>query len=147
MNPNSNRVQGEPIPPADVLGHRKARTCSLSALPETVLSGEKAPETRPSSNFSEGEPCIAKSSSCGDCEGHVLVEETACPSPFRCGECSDVLHELSNVMTGVLTNAQLLGWKLPPYSHLKRAVRELERGAQRSAALMKRLRERCPEQP
>jgi hypothetical protein len=141
MNPHSSRVQGEPILPADVLGHHKARTSALSALPETVLSGDNTPETI------EGEPCIAESSSCGDCEGHVPVEETACPSPFRCGECSDVLHELSNVMTGVLTNAQLLGWKLPPYSHLKRSVRELERGAQRSAELMKRLRERCPDRP
>jgi hypothetical protein len=147
MNPNRNRVQGEPSLPADVLGHRKARTSALSALPETVLSGDNARETRPSSISSEGEPCIAKSSSCGDCEGPVLVEETACPSPFYCGGCSDVLHELSNVMTGVLTNAQVLSWKLPPYSHLKRAVRELERGAQRSAALMKRLRERCPDRP
>ncbi len=146
MNPNSNRVQGEPILRADVLGHRKAGTSALAALPETVLSGHNAPETRPS-NSPESEPCIAKFSSCGDCEGHVLVEETACPSPFCRGECSDVLHELSNVMTGVLTNVQVLSWKLPPYSHLKRAVRELERGAQRSAALMKRLRERCPERP
>jgi hypothetical protein len=57
-----------------------------------------------------------------------------------------MLHELSNVITGVLTNAQLLGWKLPPYSHLKRSVRELERGAQRSGELLRRLKERCTAQ-
>jgi hypothetical protein len=40
-------------------------------------------------------------------------------------------------MTSVLTNAQMLGWKLPPYSHLKRPVRQVERSAQRGAELLK----------
>ena len=42
-------------------------------------------------------------------------------------------------MTAVLINAQVLEWKLPPYSRVKRAVREIERHAQRSAALLQRL--------
>lgn len=83
------------------------------------------------------------SSSCGDSEGHA--GEKACPSYFACSGCVEVLHELSNVMTGVLTNAQVLGWKLPPYSHLKRSVREVERNAQRGGELLKRLVNRCAE--
>jgi len=83
------------------------------------------------------------SSSCGDGEGHATKK--ACPSCFGCSDCAEVLHELSNVMTGVLTNAQVLGWKLPPYSHLKRPVREMERNAQRGGELLKRLVNRCAE--
>jgi hypothetical protein len=82
------------------------------------------------------------SSSCGDGEGHA---KKACPSYFGCSDCEEVLHQLSNVMTGVLTNAQMLGWKLPPYSHLKRPVREMERNAQRCGELLKRLVNRCAE--
>jgi hypothetical protein len=75
------------------------------------------------------------SSSGGDSEGHV--PQRACPSSLSCGDCGETLHELSNVMTSVLTNAQMLGWKLPPYSHLKRPVRQVERSAQRGAELLK----------
>ena len=83
------------------------------------------------------------SSSCGECEGHV--DETACPSQLLALGCTDLLHELSNLLTAVLVNAQVLGWKLPPYSHLKRPVREVERSAQRAGELLKRLRQRCPQ--
>jgi len=55
------------------------------------------------------------------------------------GDCADLLHELANTTTVVLMNAQVLGWKLPPYSRLKRSVREIERNAQRAAELLKRL--------
>ena len=82
-------------------------------------------------------PCVVVSSSCGDHEGRV--PEKACPSSLSCSNCAAVLHELSNVMTGVLTKAQVLGWKLPAYSHLKRPVREMERGAQRGGELLRRL--------
>lgn len=145
MNPNSNRVRVKTVFPPEVLGERSAKAASLPALAEPVMPEAGAAETKPGLNLGEGEAFREKFSSCGDCEGHV--EEQACPSPFRCGECSDVLHELSNVLTGVLTHVQVLGWKLPPYSHLKRSVRELERGAQRSGELLKRLRERCPDVP
>jgi hypothetical protein len=147
MNPHSNRVQQKPVFPVEALGDRKAKTPSLPALPEAVISDADASVTKPSSISGAADSSGERSSSCGDSEGHVQVVDQACPSPFRCGECSDVLHELANVMTGVVTNSQLLGWKLPPYSHLKRSVRELERGAQRSSELLKRLRERCPERP
>lgn len=84
---------------------------------------------------------VLMSSSCGEHEGHA--EEKACPSSSSCGECAEALHELANLMTGVLVNAQVLGWKLPPYSHLKRPVREVERNAQRGGELLKRLMLRC----
>jgi len=84
--------------------------------------------------------CEAVASSCGDSEGHV--SEIACPSPIQVTGCPELLHELSNLMTSVLLNAQLLEWKLPPYSHLKRPVREVARNAQRATELMKRLQRR-----
>lgn len=55
------------------------------------------------------------------------------------GDCADLVHELANTTTAVLMNAQVLGSKLPPYSHLKRPLREIERNAQRGGELMKRL--------
>ena len=55
-----------------------------------------------------------------------------------CG-CADTLHELANSMTAVLINAQVLEWKLPPYSRLKRPVREIALHARRSEGLLKRL--------
>ncbi len=60
---------------------------------------------------------------------------------FTCPDsgCADTMHELANSMTAVLINAQVLEWKLPPYSRLKRPVREIERHAQRSGELLKRL--------
>jgi hypothetical protein len=54
-------------------------------------------------------------------------------------DCADLLHELANTTTAVLMNAQVLGWKLPPYSRLKRPLREIERNAQRGGELMRRL--------
>ncbi len=53
--------------------------------------------------------------------------------------CADTLHELANTITAVLMNAQVMEWRLPPYSRLKRPVREIERQAQRSSALLQRL--------
>ncbi len=82
-------------------------------------------------------------SSCGDSEGHV--SDTACPSPQVAEDSSQLLHELCNLMSGVLLNAQMLEWKLPPYSHLKRPIREVARNAQRAAELMKRLQRRWKE--
>ncbi len=57
-----------------------------------------------------------------------------CP-PRGCG-CTDSMHELANSINAVLINSQVLEWKLPPYSRLKRLAREIERHAQRSAALL-----------
>ncbi len=87
------------------------------------------------------EICDAMPSSRGDSEGHV--SDKACPSQRSSNDCTDIVHQLSNLMTAVLMNAQLLEWKLPPYSHLKRPVHELTRNAQRSSQLLKRLVQRC----
>ncbi|MGD0930828.1 MAG: hypothetical protein ABR902_09265 [Candidatus Korobacteraceae bacterium] len=82
----------------------------------------------------------AVGSSCGDCKGRA--PEIARPLRLQCSDCEVLLHELSNVVTGVLMNAQVLEWKLPPYSHMKRSIREVERNAQRGGELLKRLMRR-----
>ena len=63
------------------------------------------------------------------------------PRPSRAfsGDCADLVHELANTSTAVLMNVQVLEWKLPPYSRLKRPLREIERNAQRGRELVKRL--------
>ncbi len=79
-------------------------------------------------------------SSCGAGQGRGL--EALRPWRLQCRDCEELLHELSNLITGVLTSAKLLAWKLPPYSHLKRSVRELERNALRGSELLNRLTRR-----
>lgn len=54
-------------------------------------------------------------------------------------DCADLVHEMANTTAAVLMNVQVVGWKLPPYSRLKRPLREIERNAQRGGELMKRL--------
>jgi len=82
----------------------------------------------------------AIASSCGDDKGRVPA--TARPLRLQCADCEELLHELANVITGVLMQSQMVAWKLPPYSHLKRSVREIERNAQRGSELMKRIMRR-----
>jgi len=81
--------------------------------------------------------CEAMASSCGDSKGRA--PEMARPLRLQCRDCEDLLHQLSNVITPILMHAQMLEWKLPPYSHLKRSVRELERNARRASELLKAL--------
>ena len=57
-------------------------------------------------------------------------------------ECAELLHGLNNVLVGMLLNAQVLEWKLPSYSRLKRNLHEIERNAQRGGELVKRLLKR-----
>jgi hypothetical protein len=59
------------------------------------------------------------------------------------GNDTATLHELANSITAVLVHAQVLEWRLPPYSRLKRPVREIERHARRSGALLRRLLGQC----
>jgi hypothetical protein len=89
----------------------------------------------------EGMVLSTTSFSCGDGEG--CVGDTAPPSPLSEWSCTQTLHELSNLMTALVLNAQALECKLPPYSHLKRPVREMSRCAQRSGQLMKQLMRHC----
>jgi hypothetical protein len=65
--------------------------------------------------------------------------ETSRSSQRRCVNCASQVHELSNTMTAVLMNAQLLERKLPPCSRLKRPVLAMERNAQRGGELLQRL--------
>jgi hypothetical protein len=60
-------------------------------------------------------------------------------SHVGCSGCTNIVHELANAMTAVLINVQVRGWKLPPYSRMKRPVRKIERHAQRGGALLKHL--------
>lgn len=50
-----------------------------------------------------------------------------------------MLHDLNNAFAVVLLNAQVMECKLPSYSRSKRYIHEIERGAQRGGALLKRL--------
>ncbi len=72
-------------------------------------------------------------------EGGERDAKTPRSSHAGCSGCADTVHELANAMTAVLINAQVLEWKLPPYSRMKRPVREIERHAQRGGVLLKRL--------
>ena len=60
-------------------------------------------------------------------------------------DCADLVHQMANATNAVLMNTQVLGWKLPPYSRLKRPLREIERNAQRAGELMKRLSRKLTE--
>lgn len=76
------------------------------------------------------------------CDRGEHAAETARSPLASCAECAELQHQLSNAMAGVLVNAQVLQWKLPPYSHLKRLVRQVERNAQRGGELLRRLAQR-----
>ena len=88
-------------------------------------------------SFLNGNASEAMASSSG--EGEERDAKTPCSSHASCSGCADTVHELANAMTAVLINAQVLEWKLPPYSRMKRPVREIERHAQRGGVLLKRL--------
>ena len=57
-------------------------------------------------------------------------------------ESAKLLHELNNVFVSVLLNTQVMEWKLPSYSRLKRNLHEVQRDAQRGGELVKRLLKR-----
>jgi hypothetical protein len=77
--------------------------------------------------------------SSSDEEREAHAKGSASASRETSGPCADLLRELSRVLGGMLTNAQAMQWKLPAYSHSKRYVREIERGAQRGASLVQQL--------
>ena len=70
--------------------------------------------------------------------GDESAEFCAHSSPLTCESCIAVLHDLNNVFAAVLINAQVMECKLPSYSRSKRYIHEIERGAQRGGALVKR---------
>ena len=69
----------------------------------------------------------------GEVRTHSEEAETCC------GQQGEILHGLNNVLVSIVLNAQLIAWKLPTYSRLRRNVHEIERGAQRAGVLLKRL--------
>ncbi len=80
----------------------------------------------------------------------VAFDNSALPMPDSqsavvadpdCRQCRELLHKLSNVLTATLLNAQMLSWKVPPYSRMKRTVREMERNAQLSVELLRRFQQ------
>ncbi|MGA9567478.1 MAG: hypothetical protein WBS19_18270 [Candidatus Korobacteraceae bacterium] len=54
-------------------------------------------------------------------------------------ECAELLHGLNNVLVSTLLNAQVMEWKLPSYSRLRRNLHAIERNAQRGGELVKQL--------
>ena len=55
-----------------------------------------------------------------------------------------LLHDINHAFAAVVLNAQVLDGKLPSYSRSKRYIHEIERSAQRGAALLRRLLDRLP---
>jgi hypothetical protein len=51
-----------------------------------------------------------------------------------------LLHDLNNVLVAILLNVQIIEWKMPSYSRVKRNLHEVERSAQRGGLLVNRLR-------
>ena len=72
------------------------------------------------------------------------TEASTKPTPLAaCDEASaELLHELNNIFVSVLLNTQVMEWKLPSYSRLKRNLHEVQRDAQRGGELVKRLTQR-----
>ncbi len=81
---------------------------------------------------------ISEMSSAGQVREECNQESQRSSRAFS-SDCVDLIHELANTTTAVLVNVQVLGWKLPAYSRLKRPLHEIERNAQRGGELMKRL--------
>ena len=144
MDTSCDRLQEKAVLSGQATIERKRRLAAMLAAPANPGTNADDAGAGPVPVVDEDLSCLVMSSPCGDHEGRAM--EKACPSSFACRDCVEMLHQLSNVMTSVLTNAQVLSWKLPPYSHLKRPVRELERGAQRSGELLRRLMQRCSEE-
>jgi len=79
----------------------------------------------------------------GESAAEVLGSDGAEPTveaSSQCEEFGEILHGLNNVLVSILLNAQLIEWKLPSYSGMRRNVHEVERSAQRGALLVNRLK-------
>ena len=67
------------------------------------------------------------------------VPENRTAIPARAEELGEILHGLNNVLVSILLNAQIMEWKLPSYSRMRRNTHEIQRSAQRAGVLLKRL--------
>ena len=54
-------------------------------------------------------------------------------------ELGEILHGINNVLVSIVLNAQIMEWKLPSYSKMRRNTHEIQRSAQRAGVLLKRL--------
>jgi len=142
-------IPNSKLPGGGAEARSRARIDPLAAAPVEVLCADLAAPVNlivkdPSRKLGKASgPSEAMVSSCGDGEG--CVSHAACPSQLPRAGCAETVHELSNLVTAVLLTAQMLEWKLPPYSHLKRPIREIARNAQRAGELFIRLTDRCTE--
>lgn len=121
---------------------RRMRTDEMNAGQAINITSENSTTVHEVSDVATQLPFLRGNASEAMAPGKGEAEESGARAPLSSvagSGCADTLHELANSVTAILINAQVLDWKLPPYSRLKRAVRELERNAQRCKALMKRL--------
>ena len=73
--------------------------------------------------------------------GEPPPEAAAAAEPKGIGDAaySELVHGLNNALVSILLNAQVIEWKLPSYSRLKRHLHEIERSAQRAGEITRRL--------
>ena len=69
-------------------------------------------------------------------EAYIPAQGSA--SRSGCSECYRLSCALSDTIAAILIHAQVLEHRLPPYSRLRRPVLEMQRQAQRGAAMLRR---------
>jgi hypothetical protein len=92
-------------------------------------------------NLSGGSRHLPDCGKSSDEANGAMGEEAMAPGFAGAQELGDILHDLNNVLVSILLNAQVIGWKLPSYSRIRRNVHEAERSAQRGAVLVNRLKQ------
>jgi len=68
-----------------------------------------------------------------------LTPGTAAAPVVEPHEVGEIMHSLNNVLVSIVLNAQIMEWKLPSYSQMRRNTHEIQRSAQRASVLLKRL--------
>jgi signal transduction histidine kinase len=89
---------------------------------------------------------VGQVASLDQASGENSVKTSSRLSPLATEPCIELLHDLNHAFAAVLMNAQVLDGKLPSYSRSKRYIHEIERGAQRGSALLKRLLNRLADE-
>jgi len=86
------------------------------------------------------EPANLTTAQSGNVAQNVTAIESECDArQYSADDCRELLHSLNSVLVSVLLSAQVLEWKLPSYSRLRRNLHEIERNAQRGGELVRRL--------
>jgi hypothetical protein len=121
----------------DRASHNPSGSATRTTTVARNTGGAKPPANQPSHFAMTSDGATSRISSAG--QGREERDPQNSRSSRACSDSAAavLVHELANTTTAVLMNAQVLGWKLPPYSHLKRPLREIERNAQRGSELMK----------